>query len=306
MRFLVAGSTGLLGSALVDRLHGDGHEVMRLVRPDTEGAVDGIAWDPPDRMDPSAVGGFDGVVNLAGRSIGERRWSDNEKRLLWESRVDTTRLLAEALADSDPRPRVLLNSSAVGYYGDGGDDVLTEGSPGGSGVLAEMCAAWEAATGPASAAGIRVAMTRSGIVLSADGGALGRLLAPFGPRWLSPYRWGLGGPIAGGRMYWSWISLDDEISALVHLLTRSQIEGPVNLVSPNPVRNREFIKAVGRVLHRPTVIPIPGFVLEVVLGRELAEALVLQGQRVIPARLEADGFEFADTDLEESMEKALA
>jgi hypothetical protein len=305
MRFLIAGSTGLLGSALVDRLHGDGHDVMRLVRPETAGAVDGIAWDPPDGMDPSVVGGFDGVVNLAGRSIGERRWSNKEKRLLWESRVDTTRLLAGALADSDPRPRVLVNSSAVGYYGDGGDGVLTEGSPGGSGFLAELCAAWEAATGPASAAGIRVATTRSGIVLSADGGALGRLLAPFGPRWLSPYRWGLGGPIAGGRMYWSWISLDDEISALVHLLTRSQIEGPVNLVSPNPVRNREFIKAVGRVLHRPTVIPIPGFVLAVVLGRELADALVIQGQRAVPARLEADGFEFADTDLDEAMREAI-
>jgi hypothetical protein len=305
MRFLIAGSTGVIGSALFDRLRGEGHEVVRLVRPQTEEGAEGIPWDPPDHLDSSLLGGFDGVVSLAGRSIGQRRWSDEEKRLLWESRVDTTRLLAEALADAEPRPRVLVNASAVGFYGDGGDAVLTEGSPKGEGFLADLVAAWEAATEPATSAGVRVAMTRSGIVLSPDGGALGRLLAPFGPKWLSPYRWGLGGPVAGGRMYWSWISFDDELAAMRHLLIESDLGGPVNLVAPNPVTNREFIKAVSRALRRPAVMPIPGFVLEIVLGGELADALVLQGQRAVPARLEGDGFEFADTDLDDAMAKAL-
>ena len=302
MRMLIAGSTGLIGSALVPRLERRGHQVTRLVRPVT--AAEGIPWDPPHRLDPDALRGFDAVINLAGRSIGERRWSEKEKRLLWESRVDTTRLLAESLAATDPRPGVLINASAVGYYGDGGDAVLTEGASAGDGFLSRLTVAWEAATAPASDAGIRVVLARSGIVLSADGGAVGRLLAPFGPRWLSPYRWGLGGPIAGGEMYWPWISLDDEISAIIHLL-ESPIEGPVNLVSPEPARNRDFIKAVGRALRRPTVIPIPAFVLKIVLGTELADALVLEGQRAVPARLEADGFEFADTDLDAAMREAI-
>lgn len=305
VRFLIAGSTGVIGSALVDRLRGEGHEVVRLVRPQTDADADGIPWNPPDHLDSSLLGGFDGVVNLAGRSLGQRRWSGDEKRLLWESRADTTRLLAEGIAAAEPRPRVLVNASAVGFYGDGGDAVLTEGSPKGEGFLADLVAAWEAATEPAAAAGIRVAMARSGIVLSPEGGALGRLLAPFGPKWLSPYRWGLGGVVAGGRMYWSWISLGDELAAMRHLLLESDLGGPVNLVAPRPVTNREFIKALGRALRRPTVMPIPGFVLKIVLGGELADALVLQGQRAVPTRLEGEGFEFGYTDLDEAMREAL-
>lgn len=304
MRFLIAGSTGLIGSALVDRLAADGHEVVRLVRPETE--AEGIAWDPPHPLPPRLVEGFDGVANFGGRSIGERRWSDREKRLLWDSRIDPTGVLAVALAGTVRRPSVLVNGSAIGYFGDGGDTVLTDDAPKGEGFLADLTAAWEAATGPASAAGIRVVTPRSGIVLSPDGGALGRLLAPLGPRWLSPYRWGLGGPVGGGKMYWSWISLRDEVDAIRHLLIDSRLHGPVNLVSPRPVTNREFIKALGRVLRRPTVLPIPGFVVKIVLGRELADALVLEGQRAVPAHLEADGFVFTDTDLERAMREALS
>lgn len=302
MRILVAGSTGLVGSALIPRLVGEGHEVTRLVRPETD--AEGIPWDPPQQLEAGALGGFDTVINLAGRSIGERRWTEREKRLLWASRVDTTRLLAQGMAVADPRPLLLINASAVGYYGDGGEAVLTEASSAGEGFLARLTVAWEGATAAAADAGIRVVVARSGIVLSTDGGALGRLLAPFGPKWLSPYRWGLGGPVAAGSAFWPWISLDDEVSAIVHLLD-SKIEGPVNLVSPDPVRSREFIKAVGRALHRPTVIPIPAFVLKVVLGGELAAALVLQGQRAVPARLQADGFEFEDADLDAAMREAI-
>lgn len=304
MRFLIAGSSGLIGSALTDRLTGEGHDVVRLVRPETD--AEGVAWDPPNPLEPRLVEGFDGVANFGGRSIGERRWSDREKHLLWESRVGPTRVLAEALAVTAHRPSVLVNGSAIGFFGDGGDRVLTDGAPKGEGFLTDLTAAWEGATTPASAAGIRVVTPRSGIVLSPDGGALGRLLAPFGPRWLSPYRWGLGGPVAGGRMYWSWISLRDEVAAIRHLLVDSQLAGPVNLVSPYPVTNREFIKTLGRVIRRPTVMPVPGFVLKIVLGSELADALVLEGQRAVPARLQADGFVFADTDLEQAMREALA
>ncbi len=198
-----------------------------------------------------------------------------------------------------------MNASAVGYYGDGGDAVLDESSPAGTDFLAQVCVAWEAATSPASDAGIRVVMPRSGIVLSPDGGALGRLLAPLGPSWLSPYRWGLGGVVGRGRQWWSWISLGDEIRALLHLID-SDVAGPVNLVAPEPTTHRGFIKALGRALRRPTVLPIPPFVVKLVIGSELAEALVLQGQRARPAVLLDSGFQFEDVDLESALRDALA
>jgi len=304
MRILVAGSSGLIGSALVNALVGDGHELVRLVRPGSPHA--GIPWDPSAMsLGAGALQGVDAVVNLAGRGIGAHRWSKEEKARLWDSRVAPTRLLAARLAESHPRPGVLLNASAVGFYGDGGEQVLTEEAGAGSGFLADLCRAWEEAAAPATAAGVRVVNLRSGIVLSQAGGALGRLLAPLGPRWLSPYRWGLGGPVAGGRQYWSWISLDDEVRAMRHLLG-SRLSGPVNLTAPTPVTNREFIRALGRALHRPAVLPIPGFVVRIVLGSELAKALVLDGQRAVPTRLIADGFEFHDTDVTKALATALA
>jgi uncharacterized protein len=305
VRILISGSTGTIGSALVAALEERGDEVARLVRPETTGA-DGVPWDPASGdLDPSLVSGFDAVVNLSGRSIGERRWSAAEKALLWESRVPLTAAIAGAVAAASPRPSVVVNASAVGYYGDGGDTVLDEESPAGTGFLADLVKAWEGATEPAAEAGARVVAVRSGIVLSTAGGALGRMLAPLGPRWLSPYRWGLGGPVGGGRQYWSWISLGDHVRGLVHLLAASALSGPVNLTSPWPVTNREFTKAMGRALRRPTVMPIPGFVVKAVLGSELARALVLEGQRVVPTRLSDDGFEFRDTDLEGALRDAL-
>ncbi len=299
----MAGSSGMIGSALVSRLRERGDEVVRLLRPGSPGK--GIAWDPvAGTVEAAALEACDAVVNLAGHSIGGGRWTKAEKGLLWDSRVEATGLLARTLAGLERRPATLVNASAVGYYGDGGDSDLIEESPAGSGFLAELCVAWEAATAPAQEAGIRVAHLRSGIVLSVAGGALGRLLAPFGPRWLSPYRWGLGGPVAGGKQWWSWISLDDEVRAILHVLD-SQVSGPVNLVAPNPVTSGEFIKALGRVLRRPVVLPIPGFVLKLFLGSELADALVLKGQRAFPAVLAGSGFVFEHTLIEAGLQSAL-
>lgn len=304
MRIAIAGSSGVIGSALVEALQARGDEVIRLVRPDTVGV--GISWDPgAGTIDAAALEGVDVVVNLAGRSIGAERWTPAEKQALWDSRVGATRLLAETLAGLDAPPALLVNASAIGVYGNRGDDEVTEGEPAGEGFLAEMAAAWEEATAPAAAGGIGVALLRTGIVLSPDGGALGRLLAPFGPRWLSPYRWGVGGVVGRGNQWWSWISQDDVTRAILHVIDR-RLTGPVNLTAPRPVTHRTFIKALGKALRRPTVLPIPPFVLRLVLGSELASALVLEGQRVFPTRLLDSGFTFTATDVESALGEALS
>lgn len=302
MAILIAGSSGLLGSALIRSLQGDGIEVRRLIRPGRPG--EGIPWDPAAGVLPAdALDGIDAVVNFAGRSIGDRRWSAAEKTLLRDSRVLTTRLLAEAVA-SRARPPALLNASAVGYYGNRGEEAVDESSPPGAGFLADLCVEWEAATAPAVAAGARVVLLRTGIVLDPAGGALGRLLAPFGPAWLSPYRWGLGGVVGRGRQHWSWISRSDQVRAVRHLLG-SALAGPVNLVAPQSASHRDFIRALGRALRRPTALPIPPFVIKAILGGELAQALVLDGQRVVPGRLTSDGFRWDDEDLETALRAAL-
>jgi len=304
MRIVVAGSSGLIGSALVAALEEAGHGVDRLLRPGSPPGR-GIAWDPEAAfIDASALEGADAVVNLAGRSIGERRWDRDEKALLASSRIASTRLLAGTLAGMSGPPRVLVNASAVGVYGDRADEILTEESPAGTGFFADLCREWEAATHPASAAGIRVVNLRTGIVLSPEGGALGRLLAPFGPRWLSPYRWGLGGWIGRGRQWWSWISVDDQVRAVLHLLD-SSLAGPVNLTAPNPVTNREFMAAVGRALRRPVWLPVPPVALRPLLGAELVRATLLDSQRVLPARLLDDGFEFHHPVAGPALEAAL-
>ncbi len=303
MRVAIAGSSGVVGSVLTAALIERGDTVVRLIRP--QSASDGAVWDPAaGTIDAAALEGVDAVVNLAGRSIGEKRWTKAEKARLWNSRIESTRLLATTLAAGDRRPAVLVNASAIGYYGDGGDSILSEDAPAGTGFLAELCVAWEAATKPASDAGIRVVHLRSGIVLSAVGGALARLLAPFGPSWISPFRWGLGGRVGGGRQWWSWISLHDEVRAILHLLD-SPITGPVNLAAPGSVTNQDFTKALGRVLRRPTVVPLPGFVLRLLLGSELAAALVLEGQRATPAVLVESGFEFVHSDVADGLRSAL-
>ncbi len=304
MRIAVSGSTGLIGTGLVEALERAGHRVIRLVRPTTSGGHEGIAWHPAEgTIDAAALEGFDAVINLSGRSIGERRWTDTEKELIRSSRVGPARLLAETLAGLDRKPSVFISASAVGIYGDRGDALLDEDSEPGEGFFAEVCSAWEEATAPAAEAGIRTVLLRTGIVLSGNGGALGRLLAPFGPRWLSPYRWGLGGWVGNGRQWWSWISIEDQIRAIMHLL-ESRLAGPVNLTAPEPATNKTFMKAVGRALRRPVLLPIPRFVLRLILGRELAEATLFDSQRVLPNRLRAEGFD-VDADLDAALSAAL-
>lgn len=299
MRIVVAGSTGLIGSALGPALEAAGHRVERLVRPGATGP--GIAWDPAaGTIDAAALEGADAVINLAGRSIGERRWDEAERRLVRDSRVESTGVLAGALAGLRRPPAVLLNASAVGYYGHRPGERLTEQSAPGSGFFPEVCRSWETAATPAAEAGVRVAFLRSGVVLSPEGGALSRLLAPLGPRWLSPYRWGLGGWLGDGSQVWSWIALDDEVRAIIHLL-ESGLSGPVNLTSPEPAENKRFAKAVGKALGRPVWLLIPRFVPRLLLGRGLADALLFDSQAVYPRRLEDDGFRFAHPQVEEAL-----
>ncbi|MDX1689570.1 MAG: TIGR01777 family oxidoreductase [Acidimicrobiia bacterium] len=297
MKIAITGSSGLIGTKLVATLEGAGHEVVRVTRPSSESTDGEITWQPSEgAIDPADLEGFDAVINLNGRSIGERRWTEAEKALIYDSRIDSTRLLATTLAGLEDKPSVFVSASAIGYYGDRGDEVLTEDAEPGEGFFPRVCADWEAMTAPAADAGIRVVTIRTGVVLDGDGGALGRLLAPLGPSWISPYRWGLGGWIGSGRQWMSWISMDDEVRAIVHLLG-SEVSGPVNLVAPEPVRNKTFMKAVGTALGRPVWLPIPKFVLKLFLGTELARNTLFDSLRVSSQRLQDDGFVFEDTDL---------
>jgi uncharacterized protein (TIGR01777 family) len=305
MHIVLSGSSGLIGTALISALQEAGHRVTRLVRPATTGAIDGILWDPAQgTIDATALEGVDAVVNLSGRSIGDRRWTPAEKELIRSSRVGPTRLLAETLAGLERKPLVFVSASAIGFYGGRGDEVLDEDSAVGRGFFADVCRQWEDASLPAADAGIRTVQVRTGIVLSGRGGALGRLLAPFGPKWLSPYRWGLGGWVGGGGQWWSWISIEDQVRGIVHLLDGS-LSGPVNLTAPEPATNKGFMKAVGRALRRPVLLPIPRFVFKLVLGSELAEATLFDSQRVAPSRLLSDGFVFRDPDLGGALIKAI-
>jgi uncharacterized protein (TIGR01777 family) len=293
----VTGSSGLIGTALADALTADGHRVRRLVRRPADGP-DEVHWDPATgRLDAAALAGVEGVVNLAGPGIGDKRWSDERKRALRDARVDGTDLLARSLAELAEPPAVLVSGSAIGYYGDRGDEVLTEESSAGDDFLSELCEAWEAATAPAAEAGIRVALARTGIVLAPGGGALARLLPLF--------RLGAGGRMGSGRQYWSWITIDDEVAALRHLLEHD-VSGPVNLVAPGTVTNQELTEALGRVLHRPTLLPVPRFGPKLLIGGEAAETFLYASQRVMPAVLEAEGFTFADDDVELALRAVLS
>jgi uncharacterized protein (TIGR01777 family) len=305
VRVIIGGSSGLIGSALRTALEDAGHLVDRLVRPGSA-VGEGIPWDPvAGRLEAGALEGADALVNLGGRSIGERRWDEAEQTLIRESRVRPTRFLAETLTGLRHPPRVLVNASAVGIYGNRPGERLTEASGPGEGFFAGVCRDWEAATGPAAEAGVRVVCLRSGLVLSREGGALGRVLAPLGPRWLSPYRWGLGGWLGDGTQVWSWIALEDEVRAILHLLS-SDLAGPVNLTAPDPADNKRFMKAVGRALGRPVLLPIPRFVPRALLGRGLADASLFDSQAVYPERLASDGFRFAQPGLEAALATALA
>jgi len=299
-RIVVTGGSGLIGSALVDSLRERGDDVVAVTR-----GSGPTTWNPASGdIDASLIEGVDAVVNLNGVGIGPasliqaptKRWTPDHKAAILESRVDSTRLLAETIAAADDKPGVFVSSSAIGYYGDTGDAAVDESAPGGEGFLASVVAAWEEAAGPALDAGVRTAMPRTGIVLARDGGALAPLLPLF--------RAGLGGPIGNGRQWWSWITLRDQVRAIEHIID-GNLDGPVNLTAPNPVTQSTFAKTVAAELKRPAVVPAPKFALDIVLGKGLAEAIGYGSARVVPARLESSGFTFTSPTLEQAIAEIL-
>ncbi len=295
MTVLVTGSTGLLGSALVPFLVGQGHRVIRLVRKDPKS--DEVRWDPEaGAIDTAGLEGLDAVVHLAGENIAEGRWNAKKKASIRDSRVNGTRLLAESLAGLEAPPDVLVSASAIGYYGDRDDEILREDSPAGSGFLPDVCLAWEAAAQPAAQKGIRTVNLRTGVVLSAEGGALAKMLFPF--------KMGAGGVIGSGNQYMSWISIHDTISIVHHALTTDALQGPINTVAPTPVTNREFTRILGRVLSRPTLFPMPAFAARLAFG-EMADALLLASTRVEPVRLQETGYSFQHPQLEGALRHIL-
>jgi len=297
VRVAITGASGLIGSALSARLQTLGQEATAIVRRPVGRGERAVQWDPgAGTIDRDGLEGLDAVVHLAGAGVGDRRWSLARKQVVLESRTRSTAFLAQALAGLADPPRALISASAVGFYGDRADETVTEQTGPGSDFLAYVCQRWEAAAGPASEADIRVAFARSGIVLSAHGGALGKLLPMF--------RLGLGGRFGTGSQWWSWITLDDEVGALLWLLDHDQA-GPVNLTAPNPVTNREFTRVLGQVLSRPAVLPVPRFGPRLLLGAELAEALLFTSAKVVPAVLEKGGYNFTDTDLEPGLRRLL-
>lgn len=292
LRIVVSGASGLVGGHLVPFLSAGGHEVFRLVRRQPQ-APDEIFWDPAHgQIDATALEDMDAVIHLAGVSIAGGRWTRSRKNAIFESRLDSTRLLATTLAGLDSPPRVFVSTSAVGYYGDGGDTPLTEESPSGDGFLASVCRGWEHEAMPASDAGIRVVHPRFGVVFAGEGGMLPLLGHVF--------RSGIGGQLGNGRQYMAWIALDDLIGILFEAITNDTLQGPVNAVSPEVTTNREFTSAMGRVLNRPTLMRVPAVAMRLVAG-QMADELILTSQRVIPARLEAAGFQFAYSSLEETL-----
>jgi hypothetical protein len=293
MKVLVSGSSGLIGTALISALQAAGHSPVRLVRGPAEPPGE-ISWDiGASRLDPGSLTGMDAVVHLAGAGIAEHRWSDEYKRVILDSRVAGTALLVRALTTMDVPPSVLVSGSAVGFYGDRGDEVLTEESSPGTGFLAEVAQEWEAAAAPATTAGIRTVLLRTGLVLSATGGTLGRLVPLF--------KSGLGGKIGSGHQWWSWVTLGDEVQAIVHCLDAQTVHGPTNVTAPNPVTNAEFTDRLGSALHRPTLVPVPAPVLSLALGRQRSRELVLASQRVLPSALEQSGYVFRHSVLADAL-----
>jgi uncharacterized protein (TIGR01777 family) len=297
MDIVVTGSSGLIGTALRPALEAAGHRMVPMVR--GGGGGEALRWDPAaGRIDAGGLEGVGAVVNLAGEGIGAKRWNEDQKARIRDSRVRGTALLAETLAKLERPPKVFVSGSAVGYYGDRGDEVLTESSRPGDDFLAGVCQAWEAATAPAREAGVRVSHIRTGIVLSGRGGALAKMLRPF--------KLGVGGKLGTGGQWMSWISLEDEVGAIVHLLGDDAPAGAVNLTAPNPATNADFTKALGQALGRPTVLPVPKIGLKLLLGGEMAEELLLGGQRALPTRLLDSGYTFAHPDLADALKVALA
>ncbi|WP_433609449.1 TIGR01777 family oxidoreductase [Dactylosporangium sp. CA-139114] len=294
MQILIAGASGFLGQRLIPHLRDAGHQVTPLVRrPPRPGEV---RWDPTAGvLDGAVVAAADAVINLAGAGVGDKRWTAQYKKTIVDSRVDTTRTLARAIATASKRPKVLLNSSAVGFYGDTGDRAVDESSPAGEGFLADVCKVWEAATGPAEDAGTRVALLRTGFPLDPAGGLLKPLYLQF--------KLFAGGRMGDGRQYLPWISVPDWLAAVVFVLER-ELSGPVNLTGPEPVTNAEFSDTLARVMHRPNLLPVPGFALRAAVGEFGGEALA--SQRVLPAVLVREGFPFAHRTVEEALQQALS
>jgi uncharacterized protein (TIGR01777 family) len=302
MKILVTGSSGLVGTALVKALGRDGHMVCRLMRPESAAnneVKDGfnVAWNPTTGELGGAGVGPDGVVNLAGASIAGGRWTAERKAVLRASRIDTTRALVEALAKMNVRPSVLVSASAIGIYGNRGDELLTEESKAGADFLAELARDWEAEALKAEALGIRVVLARFGIILSREGGALAKILLPF--------KLGAGGRLGSGEQWMSWVTLEDVIGILRMAIEKATVRGAVNVVAPQPVKNTEFTKVLAKALHRPAFFPAPAFALRLALG-EMADALLLSSQRVAPQRLEQAGFRFAHADLTTALEAVLS
>lgn len=297
---VITGATGMVGTALERSLRQDGVRVVRLVRSRSEVGPDARFWAPSDRiLDPAHLADADAVVHLAGMNIGDKRWTDDVKRQVKASRVDGTRLLARTLAGmTQGRPATLISASAVGYYGDTGTRVVDEQAPVGSGFLADVCQAWEAELEPAREAGVRVAVARLGVVLDKQGGVLAKMLTPF--------KLGVGGAIGSGKQGLPWVSLHDVVRAFRFLLVHNELRGPFNVVGPETLDNAGFTRALGAYLRRPTILPLPGFMARAGLGGEMANELLLHGQRVRPAALEAAGFTFEDPDLRTALERALA
>jgi uncharacterized protein len=293
-KILVSGSSGLIGAALLSALQTSGYEVTCLVRsaPSGKGRIE---WDPAQPLASESVSGFDAVVHLAGESI-VGRWTEVKKHRIRDTRVQGTRSLAEALAAAPQRPRVLISASAIGYYGDRGEETLREDSSSGEGFLSEVCREWEGAAEPAAKAGIRTVQMRFGVVLSRSGGALQKMLPPF--------RMGVGGNLGNGRQWMSWIDIDDVVGVVQHISKTDSLRGPVNVVAPTPVQNAEFTKILASVLSRPAIFPMPAFAARLVFG-QMGDELLLASQRVEPAELIASGYVFQKPDLRKALESIL-
>jgi len=294
LRILISGASGLIGSALIPALESRGSAVTRLVRA-SESRHGEIPWNPAQPLHSELVSGFHAVIHLAGEPVAAR-WTEAKKKRIRDSRVLGTAHLCEALARTAQPPHVLISASAIGYYGNRGDEIVREDSRSGAGFLPEVCREWEAATKPAADAGIRTTQIRIGIVLAAQGGALKKMLPPF--------RMGLGAQIGNGRQWMSWIHVKDLVGAILHLLDSDSVEGPVNLVAPEPVRNSEFTRTLAKVLSRPAILRMPGFAARLIFG-EMADEVLLAGQRVDPAKLAASGYEFRYRDLRSALENIL-
>lgn len=293
MKIAIAGASGLVGSALIPILQSHGNQITRLVRSSPKPGE--IEWHPnQDEVSPQSLEGFETIINLAGENIAGGRWTDEQKRKIRDSRINGTHLLSEAVAKMNSKPGAFICASATGIYGDRDDETLDEQSESGGGFLAGVCREWEQATGPASKAGVRVVNLRMGPILAREGGMLSKLLTPF--------KMGMGGKVGSGKQYISWVALDDAVNAIKLAIDDESIHGPINIVSPNPVRNEEFTKTLGHVLNRPTALAMPAFAARLAFG-EMADEMLLASQKVLPKRLTAAGFQFQYPTLESAMRK---